>query len=376
MKITHLNSYYLTNALHQNLIRQLEKKGIEQEVYVPVSYSGEVIQNYKKIKFERTELKVAECFRNIDRYFWPLKMFKVWRNFNKEFDCKKLELIHAHSLIVNGLIAYLAKKKIGIPYVVTIRNTDVNIFMKRSSMFRYLGRKILQQADAVITLSPSYFKSQIHPLFSTEFIKQLDQKHYNVPNGASDYWFENKTLSAERNSNLKLIFVGRVSNNKNLKTVVEVCRELVKLGENIKLTVIGDGPLLEDFKQAKYSFDINFEGYITDKSILKRHYNDSHILIVPSFTESFGLVYVEAMTQSLPVIYTKDQGFDGFYDSGIFGFAVEAANVQDIVKKVQLIKQNYSLFSNNAYEYADRFKWDNSIDILRTIYSRILKKKE
>ena len=69
-----------------------------------------------------------------------------------------------------------------------------------------------------------------------------------------------------------------------------------------------------------------------DKEELIKLYRDSHIFTMPSITESFGLVYAEAMTQALPVVYTKGQGFDGQFPDGEVGYSVEALN--EIVRTV------------------------------------------
>jgi glycosyltransferase involved in cell wall biosynthesis len=371
MKVLHINSFYFSNALHQNLIEKLGKSGISQFVYVPVSNSDKVIENYAEKILPNTTLFISKCFNNIDRYLWPLKMLKVWRDFKHAFQVESTSIIHAHSLIVNGSIALLAKRKYGKPYFVTIRNTDVNIFMKKSSLFRALGKLIISESDGFISLSPAYYEGQIKSLFNKDFIDNVKHKHHIVPNGADDFWFDNKLLNKEKGSPLRILFVGRVSYNKNLKAVIDSCNHLSAKGKNIELHVLGDGPLLKSFTEEISKYPIIYHGYVNDKNKLLNHYRESDILVVPSFTESFGLVYVEAMTQSLPVIYTKGQGFDGFFDSGIYGFAVNPNDSYEIAEKIDEISTNYSNYSNNALKYSDSFSWGHSIESICELYKNI-----
>ena len=56
---------------------------------------------------------------------------------------------------------------------------------------------------------------------------------------------------------------------------------------------------------------------------------------MPSFPETFGLVYVEAMSQGLPIIYTKGQGIDGYFEDGKVGYPVNTKDSNDIVKKLR-----------------------------------------
>src|SRR5699024_12238501 len=64
-------------------------------------------------------------------------------------------------------------------------------------------------------------------------------------------------------------------------------------------------------------------------------YRENDIFIMPSFSETFGLVYPEAMSQGLPVLYTKGQGFDGQYEDGYVGYPACADNPKDIAEKIQ-----------------------------------------
>ena len=53
-----------------------------------------------------------------------------------------------------------------------------------------------------------------------------------------------------------------------------------------------------------------------------------------SIMETFGLVYAEAMSQGLPIIYTKGQGFDEQFDEGKVGYHADCFNIEEIVKRI------------------------------------------
>jgi len=56
---------------------------------------------------------------------------------------------------------------------------------------------------------------------------------------------------------------------------------------------------------------------------------------MPSITETFGLVYAEALSQGLPVLYTRGQGFDRQFEEGEVGYAVDCFD--DRMHKKQLL---------------------------------------
>jgi glycosyltransferase involved in cell wall biosynthesis len=59
------------------------------------------------------------------------------------------------------------------------------------------------------------------------------------------------------------------------------------------------------------------------KEKLLNNYRNSDIFIMPSYNETFGLVYIEAMSQGLPIIYTQNEGVDGYFKEGSVGYSVK-----------------------------------------------------
>jgi glycosyltransferase involved in cell wall biosynthesis len=92
---------------------------------------------------------------------------------------------------------------------------------------------------------------------------------------------------------------------------------------------------------------------------------------MPSVTETFGLVYPEAMSQGLPVIYTSGQGFDGQFQDGQVGFAVNCYDAEEIAEKIIKIVANYQELSENAVKNAKKFRWSDINQKYMNIYQEI-----
>lgn len=372
INLVHINSYFLTNKLHEELVLSLQdmNSSIHQTVYIPINKKDKITWNY--CESINILYIISKAFSNLERYFWPLKMLSIYMDFNKKTKNDKITITHAHSLISNGIISFFLYKKRAIPYIVTVRNTDINIFMKKSVFFRKIGYKILDNAESIMVLSPAYKNIQIRECLTTFQFEQLKDKIKIIPNGVNDFWIKNRYLNESRSSNcLEILFVGKLRENKNCSALIKACKLLKEKGLDFQLTIVGEGYLKEKLQEEAKGLKVRFLGFISDNEQLLKVYRESNLLVVPSFKESFGLVYVEAMTQGLPIIYTKGQGFDGNFEEGVVGFSVMPNEYEKIAEAIQKINENYNEISKNAYNYALNFSWTTNSKLLNDIYTKI-----
>ena len=92
---------------------------------------------------------------------------------------------------------------------------------------------------------------------------------------------------------------------------------------------------------------------------------------MPSIHETFGLVYIEALSQGLPVLYTKGQGVDGSLESTA-GIGVDPLSIDDIAEAIKLIILNQSTYSNKTVPFTN-YRWNNIGKSYFEEYKRIIK---
>ena len=105
---------------------------------------------------------------------------------------------------------------------------------------------------------------------------------------------------------------------------------------------------------------------------MKKIYREKDIFVMPSYTETFGLVYAEAMSQGLPVVYTEGQGFDGHFNNGEVGYKIKASDYKQIAKAIIDITEEYSRISQNCIMGVDKFCWDKICETYIQIYNSII----
>jgi len=269
----------------------------------------------------------------------------------------------------NGYLSYQIKKIWNIPFIVTVRDTDVNAFFKYMPHLRKTGIRILLEAEKIVFLSPKYRDLIIDKYTPDQFKQVLLEKSIVIPNGIDDYFltnrFVNKIESAEC---LNIITVGLINKRKNHLAVCKAIESIYHKGKNIKYTIVGK---IEDEKifnkLRKYPF-VEYKHHMTKEQLLLE-YRKNDIFIMPSITETFGLTYAEAMSQGLPVIYSKGQGFDGQFNEGLVGYHVTPSNSQDIVLAIKKIIENYQNISSRCTQLVKKFDWSKIANEYIKIYN-------
>jgi glycosyltransferase involved in cell wall biosynthesis len=281
-------------------------------------------------------------------------------------------LVMAYFLMTDGAVAYQAHKKNGLPYVVSVRNADINHYLKYRPWLKPLARKILIHAESIVFVSPSYIKALKKELGEDFFNTYVTPKINVIGNIVNELWFSATPAKPLMGKTLNLLYVGEFSKNKRIDLVIQAY-DILKVDMDIKLTLVGNyGNYCHKISKLAASRPGVF--------VVDRIHNtkdlisivDSHdIFVMPSKTETFGMVYIEAMARGLPVIYTKDQGIDGYFPEGAVGYSVTTPIDKNIVRSVLQILKNYGNMSNNAKTESQSFSISKIIRLYVSLFNSI-----
>ncbi len=131
----------------------------------------------------------------------------------------------------------------------------------------------------------------------------------------------------------KLLYVGRISREKDLHVLVDVFKKLSVLRSDIRLIMVGNGPYLEDMRKALGDNRVTFTDFLADDE-LAMAYASSDIFLFPSKTDTFGNVVLEAQASGLPVIVTDKGGPKENMIDGMTGLVVPAGDSEAFVRAV------------------------------------------
>lgn len=136
----------------------------------------------------------------------------------------------------------------------------------------------------------------------------------------------------EKSEVTNFIYVGRLSEEKNLKYLIEVFNGL----PNLKLNIVGYGPQEKMLKSMAYT-NIIFHGAIANKD-LPKYYQANDVFILPSTSEPWGLVVEEALNNGLPVIVSNNVGCATEIINESNGIVFNLAETDSVIKSIDKMR--------------------------------------
>ena len=266
--------------------------------------------------------------------------------------------ILAHTFWSDGVLAYLIDKVYRCGYVLTVRSTDVNVFFRYGYHLRSIMRAVGAAARAIVSPNAAY----IAHARRLAWLRLDNRKLHFIPNPIPDWWYESirdPGLAQQARNGLQGCFVGEFSANKNIRSVVQACQALRQAGLAVRLACVGGtAQQLEQAVGISPLPDwIEAKGRIHDRRALAAVYRQSRFLVVPSFRETFGMVYLEALSQGCIIIYSRGQAVDGIFDDPDIQYRVDPHSVTDIrAAMADAVQSGCRIDPQRSEELLDRFK--------------------
>ncbi len=214
------------------------------------------------------------------------------------------------------------------------------------------------QLDTVFVNSEEYRQSWIKRGFDPEKLKILPrglETELFHPTRRDPAFFEK--FGGGRNGEVRLLYVGRVSREKDLDLLAAAYRRLREEGLSIQLFIVGHGPYSEEL--SKSLPDAVFTGYLTGKE-LAAAYASADVFVFPSTTDTFGNVIIEAQASGLPVVVSDAGGPKELVQENETGLITKSHDVDDLVRAIRALVVDPALrqrMGNQARESVMNRTW-------------------
>ena len=368
MSILHICCNLAGSTVFPQLFEALRDESHEQIVFVPEKYASNIGKNVPK----GVDTHYGLTVKKTDALFFFRKAQRSVPEIEKTADLTKVSLIHAHTLFTDGSIAHALCKRHGLPYVVTLRYSEIEAIWKYEPHLRPMARRILRDAAKVIFLSSAARDKVLGSWLSEKDRTLIEPKTAIVPNGIKPEWLDGKARETLGDP-VRVGFAGRLNARKRpLDALYAVHAACEAGGKQFIFRGCGAGELEEKLRAALHEGD-EFIGKAEGMDAMKAFYAGCDVLLVPSSAETFGMVYLEAMSQGVPVLYTRGQGFDGQFPEGEAGFSVVCGDTAQQAQMLREIVKDYPARSERCIARAKEYAWPVVAARWSALYRSVLK---
>lgn len=298
-------------------------------------------------------------------YTW--KAFWFARTLAKK---NKYDLTHSFFTVPCGFISMLLKWEFGLPYIISLRGSDVPGYSERFvGLYRWVTPTILK-----------IWKGAAFVISNSQGLKELALKSESkkeigvIYNGIDTHEF---FPAEKKNSDLfTIICVSRVTPRKGIRFLIQAFKILSARYDNIRLLIVGDGnekKSLEDLVQAiDIKEKVEFAGIVAHDKLLP-YYQRADIFVLPSLNEGMSNVMLEALACGLPIVATNTGGTKELLTDGLNGLVVRMKDADDLADKIEkliLDGEKKKSMSMESRKLAEKMSWS----VVASEYVQLYKK--
>lgn len=231
------------------------------------------------------------------------------------------DLIHAHKLTFEGIAACELSRAIGVPYCLTVRGFTDHKVIRAKPGLRRLYRRIVEDAAGVFFVAP----------WSRRILERqlgMDLAHAVMLPNVCPVLRQSPAVADAPVQRFVSVFHFKRHRGKNLANLLRALRLLQHGGKAPGLDLIGGATDAEVAEVSELARSHGVSDQVRalramDQDTLQRTLPNYIGMVLPSYPETFGLVYVEALAAGLPVIFARDAGIDGYIDDRRVARAVD-----------------------------------------------------
>ena len=281
---------------------------------------------------------------------------KALENLLDEVD---IDIIHGHYLFPAGAAAVEIGKKYSIKTYVTAHGSDMFELYKSQPLMRSTIKNVLKDADGVFAVSNA-LKNEIIAT-GVDGIADKIRISWNSVDINRFSTKENDSFKKEYDLSDKpvVLFVGNLIKRKNVESIIEA----KKISHcDYYLVIVGEGPLYKKLTKKVEDENISDVIFTGSRDDVENIIPSCDVLILPSFSESFGLVLIEALACGKPVIGSNVGGISEIINDDV-GLLVNPNKISTITKAIDTIISDDELRLNLSKNARNRAFDFSSVDI-------------
>jgi phosphatidylinositol alpha-mannosyltransferase len=351
-------------GLHQ----EFKKRGIQSKIIVPRRSRREYYGKDVILLGTSFPLKFSGSQSDLCINFNPLAINKILKK-------ERFDVLHFHNFGFPSALQIL-ERSIALNILTFHANIEGSNFLRNFPGLIYIFNKIAQwKIDGVIGVAPLNLK----------LFKYYKGPKVVIPNGIDLEEFNPRIPKIKKflDGKINILFLGRIEERKGLIYLLRAFKILEKKFSNLRLIVVGEGPLKEDCQnwvEKNKLKSVIFEGEVEEKGV-PSYYRSADIYCSPAiYGESFGIVLIEAMASGIPVVAFANKGYKAVLEKGKGKrFLVKPRDYKTLAKKLEVLIKNPHLrkeMGEWGIKEAKKYAWPKIADQVLTFYELCKRNKK
>lgn len=280
------------------------------------------------------------------------------------------DIIHAHDWLTY-LAGIAAKEVSGKPLVVHMHATEYDRAGESNINTEVFGieQRGMQMADKVITVS-NLTRDTVIKYYGID-----PAKIQTVHNAIEPV--DKSNLQVQRSVKEKVVtFLGRLTFQKGPEYFLEAAKLILEKDDNVRFVMAGNGDMFEALIQRvaelKIGTKFHFTGFLKGADVDKM-FQLSDVFVMPSVSEPFGLVPLEAMRSNVPVVISKQSGVAEVLTNAIKVDFWDVEGMADAIYGLLHYNSLSQMFIKNGVQEVDNLKWEHAAKQVKAEYESVLK---
>lgn len=295
---------------------------------------------------------------------------RAWRDVDRVFARKDFDVLHVHNpwgvlLPASAVVRTRARVTVG-----TMHSVVPEGYLPLR-LARWPAEQMLRRLDGRIAVSQAVVDS-IGPAFP-------DLDWVTIPNGIDTEFFSPSAAPIDPESEKKtIVFVGRFDPRNGVRTMIEAFTRLRRTRTDIRLVVVGDGPLrplVMRLVPEEIREDVVFVGRVNRSR--PGYLAAADILCTPCSLASFGMVLLEGMSAGLPIVASRLPGFELVMRDGVDGVMVDSPHdaagfAEQLDRMLDDPARAQRMGAAGRARAVSTFSWQVVADRLEALYEELL----
>ena len=268
----------------------------------------------------------------------------------------EFDVIHAHLTWTAGYVARVLQRDRGIPFVLTVHENH-DLFMDQLQSSNDKIDRTWASADAIVRVNRQ----------DQDTLRRFNDDVFYIPNGFSRDRLR-RVPQAEAKAEVgipddtHLLFaLGHLKERKGFQHLIDVIPEVVEREGDVVCAIGGHGGMRSDLEEKIEELgledDVRLLGYVSNDD-LKYWMSACDAFVLPSYSESFGLVQLEAMACGSPVVSTINGGSEEVVTSEDYGFLVDSPEDHDALSDAVVRALRKEWDRDGIEAHAEQFTWE------------------